>query len=515
MSVNKGPSAYLQPVPLNPLADALRTGDLELHAVVDAACDRVERVDGIIESLIPEQGRRARLHAQADSLLARYPDPAARPPLFGVLTGIKDIFHVQGFVTHAGTTVPPESFAGAQARVVDELFDAGALLLGKTVTTEFAYFEPGPTRNPHNPAHTPGGSSSGSAAAVAAGLCPLAVGTQTIGSVIRPAAFCGIVGFKPTLDRIPTQGVVYFSPTVDHVGLFTQDVQGMALAASVLLADWRTLEEPVHAPGFAVPDGSFLTQAEPEAIAAFEAQISALASAGWSIRRVPMFADIAELNALHRRSAFAEFARGHAARFAQYGACYRPRTAEIIALGAAVPDDELEPLREHCLQLRESLEALMEAEGIDAWLSPAATGPAPAGIAATGDPNMNLPWTHAGMPVVTVPAGAAANGLPLGLQIAARFNCDEELLGWAALAEPCWRRRTYVCKPAQPSFLAQAWRMRLGQTGREKRSTVTSVNRALGLCFGGELARRSTFGEPTHGFAAGFARPPLWKAQCP
>jgi len=153
--------------------------------------------------------------------------------------GIKDIFHVDGFVTRAGTRVPPERFAGPEAASVALLREAGALIAGKTVTTEFAYFEPGPTRNPHNPAHTPGGSSSGSAAAVAAGLCQLALGTQTIGSVIRPAAFCGVVGFKPSFGRIPTSGLVYFSRTIDHVGLFTQDLDGMELAASVLCRDWQ------------------------------------------------------------------------------------------------------------------------------------------------------------------------------------------------------------------------------------------------------------------------------------
>ncbi len=141
-----------------------------------------------------------------------------RPPLFGIPIGIKDIFHVNGFSTHAGSRLPPKQLMGEEAKCVSDLKKAGALILGKTVTTEFAYFEPGPTMNPHNPNHTPGGSSSGSAAAVAAGLCPLALGSQTIGSIIRPASFCGVVGYKPSYDRISRDGVIPVSPSLDHIG---------------------------------------------------------------------------------------------------------------------------------------------------------------------------------------------------------------------------------------------------------------------------------------------------------
>ena len=203
----------LNATPLAATAAALRSGSLDLDAHIDAICDQIDAVEPQVQALLPEEGRRARLHRDADALLARHPQPAQRPPLFGALVGVKDIIHVDGYVTRAGAAVPPELFAGEEAAVVGLLRAAGALILGKTVTTEFAYFEPGPTHNPHNLAHTPGGSSSGSAAAVAAGFCELALGTQTIGSVIRPAAFCGIAGYKPTLGRIPTAGLVYFSRT--------------------------------------------------------------------------------------------------------------------------------------------------------------------------------------------------------------------------------------------------------------------------------------------------------------
>src|SRR5438067_10834636 len=222
------------PTPLAATGAALRSGQLDLMALINEVCDRIEAQEPLIHALVPEAGRRARLLNEATALQKRFPDPESRPPLYGVLLGVKDIFYVDGFPTRAGSQLPAEIFSEPEASCVTKLREAGVLLLGKTVTTEFAYFEPGPTRNPHNLEHTPGGSSSGSAAAVAAGFCPLALGTQTIGSVIRPAAFCGIVGFKPTYGRIPTAGLVPCAPSLDTIGFFTQDVAGIALVAPVL-----------------------------------------------------------------------------------------------------------------------------------------------------------------------------------------------------------------------------------------------------------------------------------------
>lgn len=422
--------------PLADFAAALRSGELKLHAYIDLVCDRIDTADREVHAFLPEAGRRARLHQEADALLAKYPNAQDRPALFGVPVGVKDVFHVAGFTTRAGAEVPPELFAGPEAAVVQLVRAAGGLIAGKTVTTEFAYFEPGPTRNPHNLAHTPGGSSSGSAAAVAAGLCPLAIGTQTIGSVIRPAAFCGVVGYKPTLGRIPSAGLVYFSRTLDQVGLFAQDAAGMELAAGQLCRDWQAIEVDVDdLPILGVPDGPFLRQAAPEALAAFAAQLAQLEEVGYTIRHVPTLLDIGELNTRHRRLVFAEFAREHKEMYRQYKALYRPRTAEIVELGATVDDAELAELRRNVLVLRDQLEMQMERAGIDLWVCPAAIGPAPEGITATGDPNMNLPWTHAGLPALTIPAGSAANGLPLGLQFVAGYEADELLLAWGKTLE--------------------------------------------------------------------------------
>jgi hypothetical protein len=179
-----------------------------------------------------------------------------------------------------------------------------------------------------------------------------------------------------------------------------------------------------------VPTGPYLQQAEPEGLEAFEQHLSKLETMGCTIKRLPALSNIAELNTLHRRMTFAEFAREHAEIYAVHAPLYRKRTAEIIEIGKKLSDQELATARTNCSALRRELEATMAHAGIDLWVTPSAPGPAPEGIHATGDPNMNLPWTHAGMPAITLPAGQARNGLPLGLQFVARFGEDEQLLAW-------------------------------------------------------------------------------------
>ncbi len=421
---------FTNPAPLDTTVEALKNGETDLIAYVDEICDRVEKLNPQVEAILPEPNRRGRLHAEAKELQERFANPDVRPPLYGALVAVKDIIHVSGFVTKAGSEVPPELFAGPEATCISWLRDAGALILGKSVTTEFAYFQPGPTRNPHNLEHTPGGSSSGSAAAVAAGFCPLALGSQTIGSVIRPAAFCGVIGFKPTLNRIPTKGLVHFSRSVDQIGLFTQDMTGMMLAAEVLCQAWRKVSVRDTLPVLGVPEGRYLEQAEPEGLKAFERHLSKLKGMGCTIKRVPTLSQIAKLNDLHQRMIFAEFAQEHDQMYDRHASLYSPRTAEIIEIGKKVSEEELLSARGNCTQLRAELEKQMAKEGIDLWVCPSAPGPAPTGIQATGDPIMNLPWTHAGMPAITMPVGRAQNGLPLGLQCIAPFGADEYLIAW-------------------------------------------------------------------------------------
>lgn len=421
---------YTAPLSLSSTATALRTGQLDLLTHIQNICQHIDDVEPHISALLPEMDRRERLLAEARDLQQRFPEPESRPLLYGVLVGVKDIFRVDGFPTGAGSQLPPALFAGPEASCVTKLREAGALILGKTVSTEFAYFEPGPTRNPHNPQHTPGGSSSGSTAGVAAGYFPLALGTQTIGSVIRPAAFCGIVGFKPSYERIARDGLLPCAESLDTVGYFAQDVAGIAPVALLICEDWRPAESDTAPalPVLGVPEGPYLRQTSEEGLAAFERQVRSLEKAGYTVRRAAALQDIEEINARHMRLVFGEMARVHAQWFAQYEPLYRSRTAAAIREGQTVDSTELARCRDGRSALRHELEALMDSNGIDIWICPSAPGFAPAGIDSTGSPLMNLPWTHAGMPAVGLPVARAANGLPLGLQCVGRFMEDEQLL---------------------------------------------------------------------------------------
>lgn len=418
--------------PLSQIAAELRSGQRDLQKYVATCCKRVDEWDGDIRAMLPEANRQQRLLDDA----VRLAGSGEMPPLFGALVAVKDIFHVEGFETRAGSGVPPEVLTGAEGGCIKALREAGALVLGKAVTTEFACFKPGPTRNPRNLSFTPGGSSSGSAAAVAAGYCPLALGSQTIGSVIRPAAFCGIVGFKPSYARIDISGFVHCSPSVDTIGMFTQDVAGMEMAATVLCNGWRASVARSEKPVLGIPVGPYLDQTEPRARGDFNAQLQALRAAGYNVVEVQMFDDIADIDDRHRNMMKGEMAEVHAPWFDKYASTYDAGTRALVEEGRALSQSEIDAGRIGRIELRDEVESLMKAEGVDLLACPAATGAALKGLASTGDPCMNLPWTHTGMPVIALPAGRASDSeMPLGIQFIAPFHRDEELLAWAAHLE--------------------------------------------------------------------------------
>ncbi len=419
-----------------------RRGGTSLGARVELALARMEAFEPEILALLPEPGRADRLRAEAAALERRWPDPAARPPLFGCLVGVKDIFSADGFETRAGSRLPPELFRMPEASATRALKAAGALVLGKTVSTEFAYFAPGPTRNPRDLSRTPGGSSSGSAAAVAAGFCELALGTQTIGSISRPAAFCGVSGWKPTHGRVAADGLVPFAPSLDHVGLIGADAATLAAGAALIDTGWdaeafsRSVRRfEATPPVLLVPDGPYLAQAEAAALEAFERSLLRLADRGFRVLRVKAMVDVAEVNARHRRIAAAEMAATHASWFDAHRALYHARTIDLIERGRAIRADELAADRAGQDRLRAELDAALVLAGADFWISPSAPGPAPRGLESTGDPVMNLPWTHAGVPTIALPSGEKLEGMPLGLQAAGRSGADEELAAAAEVLE--------------------------------------------------------------------------------
>ncbi|MEX1248751.1 MAG: amidase [Anaerolineales bacterium] len=385
----------------------------------------------LIHAFIPEAERFKRLRRESNELARRYPKPEDRPPLYGLLLGVKDIFHVDGFPTQAGSRLPAGELRGKQAESVSLLKAAGILMAGKTVTTEFAYFAPGPTRNPHNTRHTPGGSSSGSAAAVAAGMVDLALGTQTIGSIMRPASYCGIVGFKPSYGRISAEGVIPLARSLDHVGLFAHEMNTIARGAAVLCRDWKPRLSSGK-PYLAVPDGEYMGRAGGEMGAHFDEAIGRLEAAGYRIRRIDLFHDFADIFERHQLILAAEAAQVHTAWYETYRHLYHEKTAALVEKGLAISSKALQAALNETRRFGLNVSTLMDIHGIDAWLSPAATGAAPRGLVSTGDPVMNLPWTQAGLPTLGLPSGVNAEGLPLGLQLTADYNRDEDLLAWGA-----------------------------------------------------------------------------------
>ncbi|MFW5694037.1 MAG: amidase [Alkalispirochaeta sp.] len=458
-------SDRVAPQSLVAMHDRLAANHTTLKEELSCLLARVAGHDRKIHALLNDESaadRKSRIFATAADLERRWPDPAHRPPLYGALVGVKDLFHAEGFPTRGGSSLPAEAFEETdapgvpsqgtrEAATVSALREAGAIVLGKTVSTEFAYFAPGPTRNPWNPEHTPGGSSSGSAAAVAAGMCHLALGTQTIGSITRPASFCGVTGYKPSFGRISADGVIPFSPDADHIGPIAADVETLSLAAGVLVQDWRGLSPhparpaagisavPEH-PDFRhaigpvlVPDDAYTAQADEFGRAGLEALIERLIGLGVAVQRVAVFTDIEEINRQHQAMIARDFAEVHAHWVDRFRDRYHQRSVELIERGAAVSDTEREAARTGRLEIRRRLDHALERHGARMWIAPATVGEAPHGIDGTGNPIMNLPWTYAGVPTVSIsvaglPHGVGPAGLPLGVQCAGTFGADEELI---------------------------------------------------------------------------------------
>jgi Asp-tRNA(Asn)/Glu-tRNA(Gln) amidotransferase A subunit family amidase len=301
------------------LLQSLKNGELEIGEYINILEKQFHAVEPQMLSFLPEDGRFERLREQAKELYETYPAPDSRPPLFGLIIGVKDIFHVAGFPSHAGSQLPTEAITGEEAACVAQLKKAGALVFGKTVTTEFAYFAPGPTRNPYNPEHTPGGSSSGSAAAVSAGLVPFAFGTQTIGSISRPASFCGVVGYKPSYDRISKSGVIPLASSVDHIGFFTSDVSSTRLPARILCKDWMEEEPPKKKPVLGIPTGPYLEKAAKEMLAHFNTLCDKIQSSSFELRRVDTMPDFDDIVQRHGIIVAAEAYQTHKSWFETYG----------------------------------------------------------------------------------------------------------------------------------------------------------------------------------------------------
>jgi Asp-tRNA(Asn)/Glu-tRNA(Gln) amidotransferase A subunit family amidase len=410
---------------LTEAAEALEDRQLTSLELAEAQLTRVRATDAAVcawETLDPEHVRRE---------AARW--DATRQPgaLGGVGIGVKDIIDTADLPTTIGSPIFADRRPAHDAACVTRLRAAGAFVFGKTVTTPFAFMDPGKTRNPWDPAHTPGGSSSGSAAAVAVGHVAAAVGTQTNGSVIRPAAFCGVVGFKPTLHAIPTAGVQPFSETFDTVGTFTRTVEDAARLASALADPGRiagTLTPLGRPPRFAYLGGFPWMVQDCDADDVVEAAVTQL-----RMRAEVVPIDIPpawhDAKSIMRTIMLFEAARNLGELQSRERARLSPAVNAGLDEGRAIAEPAYAAAREQ----RERAIAFFTHwfEGFDAVLAPSAPGPAPRGLATTGDPSCCTLWSLLGFPAITLPVGLAQR-MPVGLQLAGPAGCDDSLLAVAA-----------------------------------------------------------------------------------
>ena len=397
--------------------------------------------------------------------------PLGDGPLRGVPFGVKDIFETEEMTTEYGSPLYSGRIGKRDAAVVKHLRGMGAVLLGKTQTSPFAYFDPAPTQNPAAPGHTPGGSSSGSAAAVAAGMAPFALGTQTLGSILRPASYCGICGFKPTFGRLSTDGVLAFAPSLDTVGLFTEDAADMEVLWALAFQNASAAPTPPTTPptldmepapeiaqlighvGWlkalrkAAGKGVPLTTPAPEtkpvgwAPAALldipcapdmrhqlRRTVEKLRKAGMPVDEMP---PPAGYDSLLRSTLIVnqyEGARSHEERWRTFGAGIGFKLAELVERGLAIPERDYRTALDALKRGREQFTAVLR--NYPLLIAPAATGAAPEGLESTGDPMANAAWTALGVPAISIPM-KVAGGLPLGMQLIAAWNRDEALIAAA------------------------------------------------------------------------------------
>ncbi|HET8577150.1 MAG TPA: amidase [Methylomirabilota bacterium] len=425
-------------------ARRIRTGAISPSNLLAALLKRIDAVEPTVRAWVHlDRDAAARVAVQRD-MEAR--EGRFMGALHGVPVALKDIFDAAGLVTTAGAGPFAHRTATADAASVARLRAAGAVVLGKVTTTAFAFLDPSPTRNPWNPEHTPGGSSSGPAAAVAARMAPLALGSQTVGSVLRPAAYCGVVGLKPTHGRISAAGVVPLSWSLDHVGIFSRRVEDCALALGLLagadaadpLSSAAGVDDYAGAVAAAAPPRigvlrPLFERATPDMAAHVEATARALEKAGATLVDVALPASFAGLHEAGSLVLRAEAAAWHTPLFTKHAGEYPPRIREAIEAGRGIPAVDYLAAQESRRAFRRDMAPLTGAH--DALLTPTVGAPAPKGLGSTGDPYFCAPWSFAGLPAIALPSGVDAGGLPLSIQLVGAAFAEARLLGAAAWCE--------------------------------------------------------------------------------
>lgn len=410
------------------LARLVAAGELTAEAVVASCLERIAEREPVVRAWAHLDPRQA-LDA------ARECDRSGRGFLKGVPFGIKDIFDTARMPSGYGSPIYTGCRPSFEASGAALPCAAGAVLLGKTVTTEFANRHPGPTSHPQNPLHTPGGSSSGSAAAVANFMVPLALGTQTGGSVIRPAAFCGIVGFKPSFGLFPPAGMHPNTESLDTVGAMARSVEDIALFRAALMAiPYEQPQMPARPPLLALCRTMHWQRAEPAGRAALEAAADRLRAAGARIVEAELPSECAEISELQRRHSAWEAPRNHAPELYRHAPLLSARLREErIAAGRQLTLDEFRAAWRAADRARRA--ASEWAQGFDAILTLPAPGQAPKGLGDTGSAVFNALWTMLYMPCLTLPAGEGPDGLPLGIQLVGRRHGDAHLIDTALWVE--------------------------------------------------------------------------------
>jgi len=431
-------AASLDALTASDAARLIREGALTSEELVRACLARIGELEPKVQAWTFLDEEHALDQARAADELRRSGQAAG--PLCGIPVGIKDIIDTSDMPTENGTVLHSGRAPREDAVVVAKLRAVGAVILGKTVTTECAYFHPGKTRNPHDPERTPGGSSSGSAAAVAAGMVPLALGSQTNGSVIRPAAFCGVYGFKPSHGLVPRTGILKLSRTLDHVGVFARTLEDIALAAEELAGydegdpDTRprarvpfravVSEEPPIPPVIAFVKTPMWERAEPETREAFAELIEML---GDRVEEVELFPSAAEAWDWHKNIMEAEMAVNLEREWLTGREKLSDKLRALIERGREIRAVDYQRALARIAPIQESFEELFT-QRYDAILTPSAPGTAPKGLGSTGDPSFCTLWTLSGLPALSLPLMRGSNGLPLGVQLIGRRHFDARLL---------------------------------------------------------------------------------------
>jgi len=402
------------------LARLIEGGEITAEAVVQSCLDRIREREPVV---------RAWTHLAAEAALASARKRAGKGGVLGgVPFGVKDIFDTADMPTGYGSRIYVGYEPAYEASAVTLPRAAGAILIGKTVTTEFANRHPGPTTNPHNPAYTPGGSSSGSAAAVADFQVPLAIGTQTGGSVIRPAAYCGVAGFKPSFGLFPPAGMHMNTDSLDTVGIMARSVEDIALFRAAMMAiRYEPPTVPERPPRLALCRTMHWDSALPDGKSVLEAAARQLAAAGAKVVEVELPPECADISEIQRRHSAFEAPRNHAPELYRHEALLSADLREgRIASGRRLTLEDFRAAWRDADRARTA--ASCWAGEFDAVLTLPAPGPAPKGLGDTGSAVFNGLWTILHMPCLTLPADRTADNLPVGIQLVGRRNADARLL---------------------------------------------------------------------------------------